>query len=76
MNFLVDFAGFVDKEDVVTVNVMLADEVEAAERGDEGTGDAEHHGHAEKQHHSCVLLTKAEFKSNCPLNGGTICWGS
>lgn len=47
MNFLVDFARFVDKEDVVAVHIVFDYEVNQAKGCDERTGDTEHHSHAE-----------------------------
>ena len=43
------------------VHVVLHHEVEGPERRDERAGDAEHHGHAEEQHHSRVLLAEPEL---------------
>ena len=48
MNFLVDFARFVDVENIVAVDIVFHNEVQTAKRRDKRAGHTKHHRHAKK----------------------------
>ena len=61
MNFLVDFAWFINEEYVVSIHVMLGNEIQNSKWSDKRTTHTEHHGHAEEKHHSSILFSKSEL---------------
>ena len=61
MDLLVDLGGFVGVHQVVPVHVVLGDEVQRAEGGDQGARHRVHDGHAKHHHDPGILLTKPEF---------------
>ena len=73
VDLLVDLRGLVSVHEIVPVDVVLGDEVEGAEGGDERTGDAVHDGHAEHHHDAGVLFAKPELVLDRVPHVGCLC---